>query len=191
MAAAAERPRRPRVNLPPVLAGGGAGTGKFLVTSGVSSLVAVIGSGGTGGVIGVSSGNGTDGTDTTLTGTFGSMLFPKGFGGNGSAAFTPPFALGGGGGGSAAAAVGATEIAAVLGDPGGIGQAFTATNGFSGVGGSSPYGSGGGEAGGSVNGSIGSGYGAGGSGGLNVQSQVVARTGGGGTPGVLIISCFS
>lgn len=171
--------------------GGGAGTGKFLITSGLTSLVATIGAAGTGGVTGVNSGNGTDGGDTTLTGGFGGITFPKGYGGNGSAAFNPPFALGGGGGGAAPAAIGATEILAVLGDPGGLGSAFTVNNGYSGVGGSSPYGSGGGEVGSSANGSVGSGFGAGGSGGLNIESQVTARTGGAGTPGVLIFTCYS
>ena len=172
--------------------GGGGGSGKFLIATGLTTLTATIGAAGAAGVIGVNGGNGGYGGDTTFAGGFGSILFPKGYGGSGSAAFTPPFALGGGGGGGAPAGVGSlTTVLANYGDPGGLGQAMNPSNGFSGVGGSSPLGTGAGEAGTSSNGAAGSGYGAGGSGGLNVESQVVARTGGAGTPGVLIITCYS
>lgn len=171
--------------------GGSGGWGKVRVTSGVDSLTATIGVGGVGGVVGVSGGVGADGTNTVLTGTFGTITFPGAGGGAAGIAIVPPAAVGGGAAGALASQTGGTPLYLAGGDAGGIGQAFTPTNGFSGSGANSPYGTGGGEGGTSSGGGTATGYGAGGSGGLNTESQVTARDGGGGAAGVLLISCYS
>jgi hypothetical protein len=172
--------------------GGSGGWGKVRVSSGLTSLVATIGAGGAGGVIGVSGGNGGPGGDTTLTGAFGSIVFPgPPTGGVGVVAFLPPGAVGGGAAGPLATQSGGSTIFLAGGDAGGIGQAFSPGNGFSGTGANSAYGTGGGETGTDAAGSNATGYGAGGSGGLNTENQAVTRNGGAGAPGVLIISCYS
>lgn len=171
--------------------GGSGGWGKVEVASGLTSLVATIGVGGAGGVIGISSGNGAAGTVTTLVGTFGSITFPGALGGLGVTGIVPPGAVGGGGAGALASQSGGTALYLAGGDAGGIGQAFSPGNGFSGSGANSSYGTGGGEAGTSSSGATATGKGAGGSGGMNLQSEVVARAGGAGAPGLLLISCYS
>lgn|GEM_PF-1211624 len=171
--------------------GGAGGFGKVLVTSGIASLTATIGLGGAGGIDGVSSGNGSNGQGTTLVGTFGTITFPGGGGGPGSAAFTPPAAIGGGAQGALASQSGGTALFLAAGDAGGVGIGLAPTNGFSGTGANTPYGTGGGEAGTSADGVAGTGYGTGGSGGLNTESQVTARDGGDGQQGFLLISFYS
>jgi len=172
--------------------GGGGAWGKVRIATGLTSLVATIGAAGTGGVIGVNSGIGVAGGNTSLIGTFGSLLFPGGSGGIGSTPpFVPPAAVGGGAPGALATQSGGTPMYLCSGDAGGLGQGLSPTNGFSGVGGNSPLGSGGGEAGSSSDGANATGYGAGGGGALNVESQGTSRVGGNGTGGVLLISCYS
>ncbi len=171
--------------------GGGGAWGKVRVTTGLTALVATIGAAGAGGVDGVAAGAGSAGGNTSLVGTFGTILFPGGSGGPGSPAYTPPVSVGGGGAGALATQSGGTTIFLSTGDPGGTSAGFTAGNGYSGAGSNSPYGAGAGETGTSSDGGDASGYGTGGGGGLNVQSQVTARTGGDGRPGFLLISCYS
>lgn len=171
--------------------GGGSGAYGRVVIPGVLSMSATIGTGGAAGVIGISSGNGGNGTSTIYNSSTAGGTFPGGGGGSGAVAITPPAAVGGGAAGALPSESGGAVMFFAGGDAGGIGLGFAPTNGFSGAGANSPYGTGGGEGGTSSAGAAGTGYGAGGSGGLNTENQVTARDGGAGTPGVLIISFYS
>lgn len=78
----------------------------------------------------------------------------------------------------------------LLSNMGGSGSMLSGTTGLSGAGANSPLGGGGGPANGSSNGIAGSGYGAGG-GGAIANNSSVARVGGFGAPGVIIVEEFA
>lgn len=166
--------------------GGGAGAqGEVWIDVDVTGTTIIVGAAG----VPVSGAMGGDGGASAF-GTY--LVLPFGGGGAVGIAASPPFANAGGLGAGVASSVGTDKIIIALsgGQPGGIGVAFTTSNGASGQGGScGPWGAGGiPSAGGAGNSAQGNG--AGGSGALALASTA-AQAGGAGAAGRIVVEEYT
>lgn len=172
-------------------AGAGGGSGAYsvgLFTSGFSGLAVTIGTGGTG----VSAGTGNNGGTTSVGGI---ITAPGGLGGPTVASSAGPSLSGGGAPGAVGVISGGTTIKLSLGISGGYVALSTAatTTAFGSPGAPSPLTGAGAGITANIDGStpVAGAFGAGGGGGSNNASLGVARTGGAGANGVVIIYEYS
>lgn len=191
--------------------GGGAGSGGVSTANGVSSggagaaggviavfkgftpsatIAVVVGTNGTGGAAGA---DGTDGADSTLTYSASTLASGgKGLHSTGQTVNTPSSVPGGNGGSGNATAVGGTTLVSgiiINGQRGAPGLSHTTTAmAFSGQGGNSLFGvGGGGIAGGATGGTGQSGQGPGAGGGGSVRESGADAGGANGAPGVVLV----
>lgn len=164
-------------------AGGGAGGySRGIASTGFAGATVTVGAGGAAG-LGAGAGAGGNGGASS----FGSLLSAAGGGGGGvlGPSGAPLYAVGGSGGAGAGGFINSG------GNSGMTHVAYSNNNAFDGHGGASYFGAGGYRGGTGGNGSAGAAPGSGGGGSVVAENTAVARNGGAGAPGIVIIREFA